>query len=183
MIWSNQLLVWNNFTLHLIILFDIVLCALHYMIFLPYYSVPNLSILSCIFIFYLSSFILLFCAVLYCIVFVLCCITGALPLLIELIANSRDETVREQSLWALGNISADVNDCRDLLLDAGILEPLLWQLGPCIKINIFLHNFNIKIISLLLTFHLSGIVTDEDEEYIFFLSKILEILDVSIVIN
>ena len=71
---------------------------------------------------------------LYCIVFVLCCITGALPLLIELIANSRDETVREQSLWALGNISADVNDCRDLLLDAGILEPLLWQLGQCIKI-------------------------------------------------
>ena len=97
---------------------------------------------------------------LYCIVFVLCCITGALPLLIELIANSRDETVREQSLWALGNISADVNDCRDLLLDAGILEPLLWQLGQCIKIKIFLHNFNIKIISLLLTFHLSGIVTD-----------------------
>ena len=71
MIRSNQLLVWNNITLHLIILFDIVLCALHYMIFLPYYSVPNLSILSCIFIFYLSSFILLFCAVLYRICIVL----------------------------------------------------------------------------------------------------------------
>ena len=85
--------------------------------------------------------IVLYCIVLYCIVLyciVLHCITGALPLLIDLIANSRDETVREQSLWALGNISADVNDCRDLLLDAGILEPLLWQLGQCIMSILFL---------------------------------------------
>ena len=54
---------------------------------------------------------------------------GALPLLIDLIANSKEDNVREQCLWALGNISADVNDCRDVLLDAGILPPLLWQLG------------------------------------------------------
>lgn len=55
--------------------------------------------------------------------------SGALPLLIDLIANSKEDNVREQCLWALGNISADVNDCRDVLLDAGILPPLLWQLG------------------------------------------------------
>jgi hypothetical protein len=54
---------------------------------------------------------------------------GALPLLIDLIASSKEDNVREQCLWALGNISADVNDCRDVLLDAGILPPLLWQLG------------------------------------------------------
>lgn len=54
---------------------------------------------------------------------------GAIPLLIGLMANSKDEKVREQSLWAIGNLSADVNDCRDLLLAAGIISPLLMQLG------------------------------------------------------
>ena len=58
-----------------------------------------------------------------------------MPLLIGLISNSKDDTVREQSLWALDNISADINECRDLLLEAGILDPLLWQLGIGIPLN------------------------------------------------
>jgi hypothetical protein len=54
---------------------------------------------------------------------------GAVPLLIDLIANTRDDAVREQSLWALGNISSDIVLCRDVLISDGITQPLLWQLG------------------------------------------------------
>lgn len=35
------------------------------------------------------------------------------------------EDVQEQAVWALGNIAGDSPECRDHVLDSGILPPLL----------------------------------------------------------
>lgn len=41
--------------------------------------------------------------------------------------HSPSDDVREQAVWALGNIAGDSPDCRNLVLGAGALAPLLGQ--------------------------------------------------------
>eukprot|EP00903_Cladosiphon_okamuranus_P005981 g5903.t1 len=52
-----------------------------------------------------------------------------LPTLMALLA-SPDLNLREQSAWCVGNIAADGVEMRDLVLNAGVLEPLLASLSP-----------------------------------------------------
>ena len=47
---------------------------------------------------------------------------------------SPDDSVREQAVWALGNIAGDSPMCRDLVLREGALEPLLQQAQSSEKI-------------------------------------------------
>lgn len=49
---------------------------------------------------------------------------GVIPILIALLVNSVDH-IREQALWALGNIAGDSCEFRELLLTCSILDPLL----------------------------------------------------------
>ena len=48
---------------------------------------------------------------------------GAIPYLVQLLL-SESADVREQSAWCLGNIAGDATDLRDLVLDAGAIEPM-----------------------------------------------------------
>ena len=48
----------------------------------------------------------------------------AVPIFVQLLSSTNIE-VREQAVWALGNIAGDSPRCRDIVLREGALQPLL----------------------------------------------------------
>lgn len=50
---------------------------------------------------------------------------GAVPVFIDLLLKSHDLDLREQCIWALGNIAGDSSQCRDYVLHSDIMQPLL----------------------------------------------------------
>ncbi|PWA99017.1 Armadillo [Artemisia annua] len=59
---------------------------------------------------------------------------GAVPIFVKLLASPSDD-VREQAVWALGNVAGDSPRCRDLVLGQGALIPLLAQLNEHAKLS------------------------------------------------
>jgi len=51
---------------------------------------------------------------------------GAVAIFVQLLQSPSDD-VREQAVWALGNIAGDSPRCRDLVLGLNALPPLLEQ--------------------------------------------------------
>eukprot|EP01133_Synstelium_polycarpum_P005733 gene5733-6631_t len=50
---------------------------------------------------------------------------GVTPLLVDLLRNTPEPEVREQSIWALGNIAGDSTRTRDIVLASGAMEQLV----------------------------------------------------------
>ena len=60
---------------------------------------------------------------------------NAVPIFVQLLASPSDD-VREQAVWALGNVAGDSPRCRGLLLGCGALLPLLNQPHNPAKVSI-----------------------------------------------
>jgi len=60
---------------------------------------------------------------------------GAVPILVQLLISPYDE-VREQAIWALGNIAGDSPQCRDFVLQHQAMYPLLHNLKEASKISL-----------------------------------------------
>ena len=60
---------------------------------------------------------------------------GAVPLLIDLL-DSPSEDVVEHAIWSLGNISGDGPELRDLVIEHGIIKPLLKFVNRNVKVCI-----------------------------------------------
>ena len=54
------------------------------------------------------------------------CLTekGAVPKFIDLLSSEKDN-IKDQAIWALGNIAGENTTYRDLVIDSGVLPPLL----------------------------------------------------------
>lgn len=50
---------------------------------------------------------------------------GAVHVLVTLLDSTAGDEVREQAVWALGNVAGDSPACRDAVVAAGVLPPLL----------------------------------------------------------
>ena len=59
---------------------------------------------------------------------------GAVPVFVALLGSPSDD-VREQAVWALGNIAGDSPRCRDTVLNSNALLPLLAQLNAASKLT------------------------------------------------
>jgi len=59
---------------------------------------------------------------------------GAVPILVQLLGSPNDD-VREQAVWALGNIAGDSPLCRDYVLQCQAMLPLLQNLNDCSRIS------------------------------------------------
>uniref|UniRef100_A0A0D9X349 Importin subunit alpha n=1 Tax=Leersia perrieri TaxID=77586 RepID=A0A0D9X349_9ORYZ len=60
---------------------------------------------------------------------------GAVPRLVELL-GSANANIRHQATWALGNISADLPSCRDIVLEHGAVTPLLALFSEDMKVPV-----------------------------------------------
>ncbi|KAL1188112.1 Importin subunit alpha-1 [Cardamine amara subsp. amara] len=60
---------------------------------------------------------------------------NAVPIFVHLLASPNDD-VREQSVWALGNIAGDSSQCCEYVLRCGVLVPLLNQVNDHTKLSI-----------------------------------------------
>jgi hypothetical protein len=60
---------------------------------------------------------------------------GALPIFVQLLLSPNDD-VREQAVWALGNIAGDSPNFRDLVLQSGGLEPVMNVIKSAEKMSI-----------------------------------------------
>jgi len=60
---------------------------------------------------------------------------GAVPAFVQLLTSPLDD-VRDQAIWALGNIAGDSPRCRDFVLQHGIMGPLLQNLMESTKLSV-----------------------------------------------
>lgn len=59
---------------------------------------------------------------------------GAVPVLVQLL-SSKDKSIVDNAVWALGSIAGNGAECRDFIIHCGIIQPLIALVKPTLKVG------------------------------------------------
>ena len=59
---------------------------------------------------------------------------GAVPVLVQLL-SSKDKSIVDNAVWALGSIAGNGAECRDFTIHCGIIQPLIALVKPTLKVG------------------------------------------------
>ena len=59
---------------------------------------------------------------------------GAVPVLVQLL-SSKNKSMVDNAVWALGSIAGDGAECRDFTIHCGIIQPLIALVEPTLKVG------------------------------------------------
>ena len=59
---------------------------------------------------------------------------GAVPVLVQLL-SSKDKSIVDNAVWALGSIAENGAECRDFTIHCGIIQPLIALVKPTRKVG------------------------------------------------
>ena len=59
---------------------------------------------------------------------------GAVPVLVQLL-SSKDKSIVDNAVWALGSIAGNGAECRDFTIHCGIIQPLIALVKPTRKVG------------------------------------------------
>ena len=96
---------------------------------------------------------------------------GAVPVLVQLL-SSKDKSIVDNAVWALGSIAGNGAECRDFTIHCGIIQPLIALVKPTLKVGQVL-TLDILLIQGYTPLEMQFIKVNIQAEYIVFILRVV----------